>query len=100
MTCPRYYQSIARLGKAGLNTEIPDKDDKKLSEMWRNSPLWPTIQEQAVSISGPNNSNTHFWNFCPEVAFDRFGYFASDLDRYADEISLLRALLRWIRSLK
>lgn len=82
--CPRFYQSLSLLGEAG-STKIPEKEDKKLLKKWKKSPLWPTTDEQATSISGPKGNHKHFWNFCPEVSFERFGLFASHLDRYVDE---------------
>ncbi len=50
--------------------------------------LWPVTAEQTTSISGPNDTSKHFCNFCPEVSYERFGLFASDLDRYADETDI------------
>ena len=86
-SCPCFYQSLSLLGESG-STAIPEKEDKKLQRKWEKSPLWPLTKEQATSISGPNSDYKHFWNFCPEVAYERFGLFASDLDKYADEIDL------------
>ena len=85
--CPRYYQSLSLLKDAGT-TAIDPKEDKRLLRYWEKSDLWPKINEQATAIAGNPNNPGHFWNFCPEVAFDRFGYFASDLNAYADELDI------------
>lgn len=82
-SCPRFYQSLSLLGDAS-STRIPEREDEKLLRKWKGSPLWPVTKEQATSISGYENK--HFSNFCPEVSFERFGLFAADLDKYADEI--------------
>ncbi|MFZ0052913.1 MAG: hypothetical protein WAK96_14140 [Desulfobaccales bacterium] len=85
--CPRFYQSLALLGEAG-STRINPEEDQKLLKHWQSSDLWPTTREYATSISGAPGEPHIFSNFCPEVAFDRFGYFASYLARYADEIDI------------
>lgn len=85
--CPRFYQSLSLLGKAG-STEIPVEEDKRLQKRWEKSSLWPVTAEQATAISGSNDNYRHFWNFCPEVVYERFGLFASCLDEYADETDL------------
>lgn len=86
-SCPRFYQSLYLLGKAG-STKIPEKEDKKLLKKWKKPPLWPVTDEQATSIAGPNGNYNLFWNFCPEVSFERFGLFACSLNRYADDIDI------------
>lgn len=86
-SCPRYYQSLSLLGKAG-STEIAKDEDKKLLAKWKKSDLWPRTGEYATSVSGPVGNPRHFANFCPEVAFDRFGYFATQLSGYVDEIDV------------
>ena len=83
--CPRYFQSLALLGNAGC-TEIAPKERYNLKKKWGKSDLWPKTGEQETSISGSNGRNTQFSNFCPEVTFEIFGYFASKLGRYIDEI--------------
>ena len=84
-SCPRFYQSLSLLGDAG-STKIPEKEDKKLLKKWKGSPLWPVTKEQETSIPGWEGNYKHFWNFCPEVSLERFGLFATDLDKYADAI--------------
>jgi hypothetical protein len=86
-SCPRFYQSLALLGEAG-SIKIDPEEDKKLFKHWEKSDLWPTTREYDTSISGPPGEPHIFSNFCPEVTFDRFGYFASFLARYADEIDI------------
>jgi hypothetical protein len=92
-TCPRFYQSLALLGEAG-STQIGPEEDKELLNHWHKSDLWPTTKEYATSISGSPGEPHIFSNFCPEVTFDRFGYFASSLVRYADRIDFGIALKR------
>lgn len=83
--CPRYYQSLSLMGSAG-STNIPEAEDNRLKAKWQESDLWPRIDEQASTIMGSDEKIDIFSRFCPEVMFDRFGYFATGLTRYADEI--------------
>ena len=85
--CPRFYQSLSLLGKAG-STQIEPEEDDKLKNQWEKSDFWPVTYEQATMIAGPGEETKHFWRFCPEVSFERFGLFASDLARYGDEIDV------------
>ncbi len=85
--CPRYYESLSLLGSAGITTALTQSEEKRLLKKWENSEHWPKVKEHAASISGPRDSKS-FSNFCPEVAFDVFGLFASELHRYADEIDI------------
>src|SRR6266481_201205 len=91
--CPRYYQSLSLLGGAGF-TGLSPNEEKRLLKKWTRSALWPKTAEQATSVSGSERKADMFSNFCPEVAFDGFGLFATFLSRYADELDLETAHTR------
>lgn len=85
--CPRFYQSLSLLGGAG-STKIEPREDQNLLRQWKKSDLWPSIDEQATLIMGEPGKPSIYSNFCPEVAYERFGLFAVSLARYADEIDI------------
>src|SRR3990172_6319417 len=84
---PRYYQSLSLLGQAG-STKIPEEEDRRLQRKWEKSDLWPRTDEQATGLHKFDDKPKIFSRFCPEVMFDRFGYFASGLATYSDEIDV------------
>jgi hypothetical protein len=74
------------MGKYGGAVKIDEVMDKELSDYWRQTDLWPISQELEPAAKGPANDAWLFSNICPEVIYDRFGYFASYLSDYAAEI--------------
>ena len=81
--CPRFYQSVSLLGQAG-STSIPKREDARLLKFWKKSDLWPRTAEQATSLVGADGNPSLYSNFCPEVTFERFGFFAKSLARHSD----------------
>lgn len=84
--CPRYFESLSLLHETGA-TGLDPEEDERLTSYWKTSDLWPRLGEQASSVWG-GEGNKNISRFCPEVSFERFGLFASDLHRYSDEIDL------------
>ena len=84
-TCPIYFQSIALLRNAGA-TELDKNEEEKLTKYWKNRELKPSLLEETPSVllhetKGFSSLN----NFCPEVIYLRFGYFASHIASHEDE---------------
>ena len=79
--CPRYYESLSLLGSAGI-TKVDQEEDERLKHFWDRSDLRPPTKEYAPALQGDSD----FFHFCPEIIYDRFGYFSSHLGNYADEI--------------
>lgn len=94
--CPRFYQSLSLLGGAGF-TKIPEAEDERLLKYWKASDLWPRTNEQATSTFGEPGNPSMFSNFCPEVTSGSFGFSATFLARYADEIDVDSAHRRLTR---
>lgn len=84
--CPRHYASIYMLGEAKVTTSISAGKKEALDALWENSRLLPVIGEDDTSISGSDGRISSFSNFCPEVTFSYFRYYASYLGKYVDEI--------------
>jgi hypothetical protein len=75
------------MGKFGGATQMEPQLEKTLSEKWAKSDLSPVVREQEPSAFG-SKGNESFYRLCPEVAYDRFGWFASALYTYTDEIDV------------
>ena len=73
------------MGDAGA-TQLDPKEDQRLLSKWQKSELWPRVAEQETAIFGPAGEIHQFMNYCPEITYDRFGWFAVSLARYPDEV--------------
>jgi hypothetical protein len=88
--CPRYWQSLSLLGDFG-GTKLDAKLDAELRRFWERSDHWPATMEYSTAIAGGKDEHGNWTsaglsNFCPETTYDRFGYFAFSMSKYADEI--------------
>ena len=84
--CPRYYHSLRLLSDTGMITSMSPETIQELDTFWKGNPFVPVIAEHETSVWSSGKREWGFKNFCPEVSFDRFGLFADNLYRYADEI--------------
>jgi hypothetical protein len=84
--CHRYYSSISMLGRVNIITSISDNKEAELDSHWKESGLLPVIAEDDTGIYGDKTESILFSNFCPEVSFTYFSYYASYLAKYADQI--------------
>ncbi|MEJ1382976.1 MAG: hypothetical protein RPU52_13240 [Candidatus Sedimenticola sp. (ex Thyasira tokunagai)] len=88
--CPRYYQSLSLFPSLG-GTAMDPKEEERLLEKWEKSELWPRIDEHATSTFSSSEKLISISNYCPELTFDRYGYFCSSLGAYADELDSVLA---------
>jgi 5-methylcytosine-specific restriction endonuclease McrA len=72
------------LGKASINTAVSEDRKAYFDKKWK--PFEPVIDEESPSFLKTGDKLLSISNFCPEVAFETFGYFASGLYGYGDEI--------------
>ncbi|MBW1613444.1 MAG: hypothetical protein JRF08_01450 [Deltaproteobacteria bacterium] len=84
--CPKYYFSVWLMGELGGAAKINKREDEALLKYWQETDLWPIQREIEPGVIGSPRDSQIFRNICPEVAYERFGYFASTLSDYVDEI--------------
>jgi 5-methylcytosine-specific restriction endonuclease McrA len=82
--CPRYYESLDALGRGSGFTKIPSERSGSLEQKWKV--FKSVIAEEEPYINGRGEGLLTVNHFCPEVSYDAYGYFASDMFEYADDI--------------
>jgi hypothetical protein len=85
--CPRYYQSLDALGREGRITKISSARSASLERKWKVFQAVIAEEEPYTSIaSWPDRQVLGIHHFCPEVSYEVYGSFASDMHEYVDEI--------------
>lgn len=77
--CPRFY-----LSTWVLNAVNKQPQDEALHGRWQRSKLYPSREDEFPRAAGNPNA-LHYGAFCPEIAYERFHRFASELTEYFDE---------------
>ena len=86
--CPRYYETLDALGRKGGFTTIPRDQAASLERKWK-------VLRAVIAEEEPYADEKSINHFCPEVSYDTFGYFASDMFEYLDGRDRERAYERY-----
>lgn len=84
--CPRYFQGASLLGDEGALSRLDPQMDHDIGEKWEATDVWPAAWHEHSGISASDGRGFLYRDFCPEVAEQAFGLFASTLVRYSDEV--------------
>ncbi|MCZ6752172.1 MAG: hypothetical protein O7E51_10130, partial [Acidobacteria bacterium] len=79
--CPRYFETLEALGREGGFTKIPRDQAASLERKWK-------VFMSVIAEEEPWADEKSIHHFCPEVSYDIYGYFASDMFEYHDERDL------------
>lgn len=90
--CPKYFFSYSLCAKVGSTSKLSNKDDYEVMKFWESTNYLPMIAESEPTISG--NDIKNYRNYCPEVLYTLFGYFASSVHHFNDEIDQQIAEIR------
>lgn len=81
--CPRFYESLIILKRAGVIAGVSKDDEERLDAKWR---AWfEPVAEKAPAVMGVDDRFVGASNICPEVGYDVFRYFGTSFHRHADE---------------
>lgn len=83
--CPRYFQGVSLLGEEGGLSRLDPQLDRDIGEKWEATDVWPAAWHEHTGISSSDERPFLYRDFCPEVAEQAFGLFASTLIRYSDD---------------
>ncbi|WP_156516968.1 hypothetical protein [Delftia sp. GW456-R20] len=84
--CHRFYESIYLLTKKGVIAGLDNDAIDKLDKYWEGKSLIPLIEEERTSVTGNVGKISSMSNFCPEVTHKYYGYYASYMSKYVDDI--------------
>jgi len=82
--CPKYFFSYSLCSQVGSMSKLSKKDDDEAMRLWGKTDYLPMIAENEPTVSGDDVKN--YRNYCPEVLYVLFGYFASSVHHFNDEI--------------
>lgn len=86
-SCPRYHDSVVLLKRSKMIAGITDTKEEELSEYWERTKFSSLCDEELPSVcSNKNGGVSSISNFCPEISYKYFYYYADYMCKYVDEI--------------
>lgn len=85
--CPRYFESLVLLSRNKIIAGINDKKEIELEEFWSRTSFSSLCDEEVPAVTTKKYGGiSSVSNFCPEVSYKYFNYYADFMHKYIDEI--------------